>query len=174
MAYTVEALRSALKTILEDGLPDALDTVEAEYAATDPVTLADVVTWHEGHNPDVLELESTSFPFMAVMIAERTPQRGGAQWGYQEFDALAYVDFFTVANDIATVNKKIHRYVKGIVAVLQAERYVSDYKQADFEPEVKISEASRHPKTAEADMFNADDVDYIQAGRVVVTFEGSS
>jgi hypothetical protein len=176
MAYTAEALRSGIKEFLETKLADALDVVEAEYAGTDPVTLDDPVTWHEGHNPEVLELESTAFPFVAVMVADRTPQRGGStgQWGYQEFDAQAYIDYFVVADDIATVNKIVHRYAKAIVAVLQTERYIADHNQNNYEPGVKISEASRHPKTADADMFNPDDVDYIQAGRVIVFLEGSS
>lgn len=177
MAYTGEELRSGVVTFLQAGIAAALDTVEAGYAASDPVTLDDIVTWHEGHNPEVLELESTAFPFMAVMVGNRIPdqsKQGRAQWKFQEFDVLVYVDCFVVADDIATVNKRVHRYAKAIVAVLQTQRYIEGHKQNNYEPEVKISEATRHPKTANSDLFNSDDVDYIQVGRVIVSFEGSS
>jgi len=182
MAYTSEDLRAALKVRLVDNISAALDDVEAIYAATDPIALAEPVTWHEGHNPGVLLMESTEFPFVAVLVGSRRPDRsvkGRAQWGYQEFEPVAWVDYFVVADELATVNKIVHRYARAIVAILQGERYISGcdfYKQVDFEPEVNISEASRHPKIAKANMLvdTEADIDYIQAGRVVVPFEGST
>jgi len=35
-----------------------------------------------------------------------------------------------------------------------------------------LSESSRHPKTAAADMFDEGDVDFIKMGRMTLTFGG--
>lgn len=171
MGYENEKVRSSLRDRLEANLPGQLDTVEAEWAATDPLTLPDPVTWHEGHKPTVVELESSAFPFVAVLVPLRTPEDRPSRWGYQEQELTAFVDFFVVAADEATVNKLVHRYAQAIVAELQRERVIEGYQQKDYEPEVKTSEASRHKKTANADMFKEDEVDFIQMGRVVVMLE---
>lgn len=171
MAYDNEKVRSSLGTRLEANLPGQLDVVEAEWAASDPLTLPDPVTWYEGHKPTILELESAAFPFVAILVPARVPQDRPSRWGYQEQELTAFVDFFVVAADEATVNKLVHRYTQAIVLELQAERVIEGYQQVNHEPEVKISEASRHKKTANSDLFNDDDVDFIQAGRVVVMLE---
>jgi hypothetical protein len=171
MAYDNEKVRSSLRTRLEANLPGQLDVVEAEWAASDPLTLPDPVTWYEGHKPTILELESAAFPFVAILVPLRTPQDRPSRWGYQEQELTAFVDFFVVAADEATVNKLVHRYAQAIVLELQAERVIEGYQQINHEPEVKTSEASRHKKTANADSFNDADVDFIQMGRAVVMLE---
>lgn len=171
MAYENEAIGKALIAQLQAELPGALDTVEAAWASTDPVTLPDPVTWFEGHKPTVLELESASFPFVAVIVPEREPQERPSRWGYQEQSVTAFVDYFVVADDETTVNKRAHRYGQGICQVLQAERVFEGYQQSDYEPQVRLSEASRHASTTEADMFDDDEVDFIQAGRLIVMLE---
>lgn len=172
MAYDAEHVGKALLARLQAALPDALDTVEAEWAGSDPVTLPDPVTWFEGHKPTVLEMESDEFPFVATVVALRTPKERPSRWGYQERTITAFVDYFVVAGDEETVNKRTHRYAQAIVAVLQGERVLYGYQQQDYEPEVKLSEASRHAKTTSADMFIETNVDFIQAGRVTVMMEG--
>jgi len=175
MAFDAEKTARALQTRLRTRLSSALDAVEATWVAEgDPLTLADPITWFFGHKPTVLEMDSPAFPFVAVVVAERTPQAGPARWGYQEQDLNLFVDFFVVAADETTVNKVACRYTEAIGAVLQEERYVGDYMQADWEPEVHLSEASRHAaRQARADMFDDDDVDFIQGGRIIVKLEGS-
>jgi hypothetical protein len=173
MSYDAERVGAALKTRLEDELPDALDAVEALWADSDPVTLPDPVTWFEGHKPTVLEMESSEFPFVAVIAAEATPQERPSRWGYQEEMLMGFVDYFVVAADEATVNKITHRYAEAILSVLQEERFIYEgYGQQDYRPRVRLSEASRHAKTANADMFKDADVDFIQMGRVEVVLEG--
>jgi len=172
MAYEAEWVRDALKTRLEDNFATALDTVEAEWADTDPVTLPDVVTWFLGHKPTVLELESSAFPFVAIIIADRVPKAAPLRWGYQERVIAAYVDYFVVAADETTVNKIAHRYAEAIISILQAENVIEGFTQMNYEAEVRLSEASRHAKYKEADMFAALDVDFIKMGRVTVPLEG--
>lgn len=172
MAYDAEHVGKALLARLQAALPGELDTVETEWAGDDPVTLADPATWFEGHKPTVLEMASDEFPFVATIVALRTPEASLSRWGYQERTITAFVDYFVVADDEETVNKRTHRYAQAIVAVLQGERVMHGYQQQDYEPEVRLSEASRHARTANADMFVDTNVDFIQAGRVAVMLEG--
>lgn len=172
MSYDVEHILKALKIRLQAELATQLDVVEAAWLAEDPVALPDVVTWYEGHKPTVLELESSSFPFLAVLVARREPMERPSRWGYQDQMLTAYVDFFVVADDETTVNKIAQRYVEAITGILQGERIIHGYAQADYEPLVQISEASRHAKTTNADMFDNDAVDYIQAARITVMMGG--
>jgi hypothetical protein len=173
VAYDAERTGTALKTQLEAELGDALDAVELSWAS-DPVTLTDPETWFFGHKPTVLEMESAEFPFVAVVVADRAPQERPLRWGYQERVVTAYVDYFVVAEDEATVNKRAHRYAEAICQVLQEERIVNGYAQQDYEPAVRLSEASRHGKETDADFFDDADVDFIQGGRVIVLLEGAS
>lgn len=161
-----------MKERLEDELGAALDTVEAAWAASDPVTLPEPETWFCGHKPTVLEMESAEFPFVAVVVAETAPDERPSRWGYQDERIVVYVDYFVVADDEATVNKRAHRYAEAIRAVLQEQRAIEGYQQQDWRPRVRLSEASRHAKTVEADMFDDGDVDFVQMGRIEVGFEG--
>lgn len=171
MAYDAERVGQGLLDLLEDELADALDAVEVLWSA-DPVTLPDSETWHFGHKPTVLELESSSFPFVSAIAIGTTPEDRPSRWGYQEETIPVYVDYFVVADTESVVNKRAHRYAEAIVSVLQAQRVIEGYQQQDYRPGVNLSEASRHAKTEDADMFNDDDVDFIQGGRVSVVFEG--
>jgi hypothetical protein len=174
MSYDNERIGTTLNTRLQTNIGAALDTVEATWTARgDPVTLPEPVTWFDGHKPTVLEMVSAEFPFVAVIVGSRSPRSDPIRWGYQVCRVVVWVDFFVVATTEAMVNKIAHRYAEAIVAVLQGERHVEGYRQTDYEPEVVLSEASRHAKTANADLFNDAHVDFIQAGRVVVNFEGA-
>jgi hypothetical protein len=174
MGYDAERVGKALKERLESELPDALETVEAAWAGSDPVTLPEPATWFRGHKPTVLELESSSFPFVAVIVAETEPKSAPSRWGYQEEELPVFVDYFVVADDEATVNKRVHRYAEALLTVLQEERVVEGYQQRDYRPRVRLSEASRHAKTRTADMLVPveGDEDFIQMGRIQVTFDG--
>lgn len=174
MAYDLEHVARELKSRLQDELPDELDVVETNWSATDPVTLADPETWFLGHKPTVLELESSEFPFVAVVAAARTPETGrGASWDYQKKTQTLFVDYFVVADDEATVNKRANRYAEAICNILQGQAIIYGYYQQDYEPAVNLSEASRHAKHSDnADFFDSDDVDFIQAGRITVKVEG--
>jgi len=175
MAFDAEKTAKALQTRLRTRLASALDVVEATWITEgDPIALPEPVTWFFGHKPTVLEMDSVAFPFMAVVVAERMPQARPARWGYQEQDLNLFTDFFVVATDETTVNKIACRYTEAICAVLQEEQYINAYMQADWEPEVHLSEASRHAaKQMAADMFTEADVDFIQGGRIIVKLEGS-
>jgi hypothetical protein len=170
----LERITRALKTRINDDLPTHLSTVQTRWANIDPVTLPKPVTVFLGHNPNVLDLESTDFPYVAAMAVDRTPRDDDSvsRWGYQEEEVLALLDAFVVAEDEATVNKRAWRYAEALVLMLRDQRSIEGYDQKDYKPEVGISEASRHPKTKEADMFTPGDVDYIQGVRITVRLTG--
>jgi hypothetical protein len=173
MGYDGERVARAVKTRLEDNLADELDTVAGLWAGTEAVTLPDPVVFYLGHKPTVLELPSTSFPFVAVVAAGQDPRSGLTSiWGEQSVTFTTFVDFFVVAEDEATVNVIAQRYAEAIVRVMQAQVGEEGYQQRDYQPPVSLSEASRHKKTANADMLDTSDVDFIQGGRVELVFEG--
>jgi hypothetical protein len=164
-----ERVARALLTVLESELPDALDAVEALWVTEGvPVTLPDPVEYAFGHMPTVLERASSELPVVAVISANREP-RDGAAWGYQDEGITLYVDFFIVGSDETTCNAIANRYAQALVTVLQDNRVVEGYKQADWKPAINLSEASRHPKTPYSDMGIEAEEDFIQLGRVEVT-----
>lgn len=172
MAYQGEQIGNSLATRLEAGLAAALDVVEAAWTARgDTLALPDAVTWFEGYYPTIAELPSTSFPFVAVMVQNREPQRGRIQWGYQDATYAVWIYYFVVAADEATVNKVCYRYAEALVSILQSERTVEGFQQVDWEPEVRVQRAVRHGTTPNADMFESSQVDFIQMGEVTVYFE---
>lgn len=173
MPFDIEHLTRAVKTQLETVMAAQLDAVEAEWAAIDPLTLPDVVTWYYGHKPTVLELPSASFPFVSTIPARRATVRTNYGWGYQDQNQVVYVDWFVVAADETTADKLCSRYAQAVLAAVQAQRSYYGYDQVDFEPGIELSEASRHPKTAAANMFNDAEVDFIKMGRMTLEFGGN-
>jgi hypothetical protein len=175
MAYDSERILKAVKALLQTNLPDELDAVEALWQATDPVTLPEPVTWFEGHKPTVLELPSTSFPFVAVLVPNRTSEEGQAgRWGYEEVLHEAAIHYFVVAATEEIVGKIAHRYAEAIVRVLQAQKVIAQYGQRHYEPAVSLSVASRHTiGGTTGDAFDESEVDYIRMGEVATTLEGA-
>jgi hypothetical protein len=171
--YDGELVAHAILVELQASLGDALDDVEDAWSAQgSEVTLPEPVTWFEGHEPTVLEMESTEFPFIAALAAESDPQERPSRWGYQEETVRVLIHYFVVAADAATVYKICNRYAEAIRKVLQAQRYFEGYEQEDFRPRTRLSTASRHGQTAEADMFDETQVDYIQMGEIEVRLDG--
>lgn len=172
MPFDNERIAKAVKACLESELAAALAGVEASWAE-DPLPLPDVATYFYGHKPTVLELPSAAFPFLAVIPTGRRGLRGRYGWGYQDQSPTVYVDWFVVADDETTVDKLCSRYTEAIEKVLQSQRAYAGYEQVDYEPNVDLSEASRHPKQAAANMFDVGDVDFIKMGRMTLEFGGN-
>lgn len=173
MPFDNERIAKAVLAKLQSDLAAALDVVEAAWSASDPISLPDVVTWYYGHKPTVLDLESTDFPFVSTIPTSRRPLTAVYGWGYQDQAPQIYVDWFVVADDETTADKICGRYGEAILAVIQGQRAYGGYDQANYEPNIDLSESSRHPKTVDADMFNADQVDFIKMGRMTLEFGGS-
>lgn len=171
MAYNNERLARAIITILSEELPTALDAVEDLWASAAPATLPNPVDIVLGHKPTLLALPSAAFPLVCVIPPTRQPQRGPATWGAQEQIISVYLDYFTVAEDEDTVNIQTMRYAEALVTTMQGHRSVAGCRQSDFEPAVDLSEATRHGRTSDADMFDVAQVDFIQGGRITLTFE---
>ncbi|HNT78498.1 MAG TPA: hypothetical protein PKH77_26090 [Anaerolineae bacterium] len=172
MPFDNERIARAVKTSLEAGMTAALETVAASWAE-DPLPLPDVATYFYGHKPTVLELPSAAFPFLAVVPTGRRALRTTYGWGFQDQNPTVYVDWFVVAEDETTVDKLCSRYAEAILRVLQSQRAYAGYEQVDYEPAIDLSEASRHPKTPAANLFDAGDVDFIKMGRMTLEFGGN-
>lgn len=175
MAYNAERIVDTYTTFLQENLADALDAVEVLWA-DDPVTLADPVTWYKGYNPVLLEMPSTSFPFVGLLAGERRPERGEnevASWGYQEQEVTLFIDYFVVGDSHADVNRMAYRYAEAICNVLQSEKSPGGYPQWNFEPLVSLYEAIKHRKIVQATRLKADDWDYLRGGRIATIIEDS-
>lgn len=172
MAYDAERAAKALLEWLQDDLADALDAVEGLWPS-DLVTLPNPETWHQGYTLTVVELPSTSFPFLAVMVMERRPDRASSQaeWGFQERIVLLRVEYYVVASDEGVVSKICNRYAEAIIRLLQTHRVIEGFQQQDYEPEVHLTNVIRHPKAMEADLHDAADEDFIRGGAVEVRLE---
>jgi hypothetical protein len=170
----LERVARAILGRVADDLATHLATIEARWEDVDAVTLPEPATTFLGHNPTVLELESSAFPFVAAIAADRVPAAEDTRprWGYQEEEAVCYIDYFVVADDEATVNKRAWRYGEALILALRSQRSIEGFDQVDWKPEVNLSQASRHARTHSADMFDADDVDFIQMGRITVRLSG--
>ena len=169
MAYDAERIAKATLTRLQADLPGKLDAVEALWAATDPVTLPDPVTWHQGHKPTAVELESVSFPLVAVMVVERQPDPDApSSWGFQSREIVLYIEAYVVAGGEEAVDKQGNRYAEAIVSLLQEARVIENAQQVNWEPAVNLSEAMRHPVAIEADLHEPADEDFLKAVRVEV------
>lgn len=169
MGFKNEDIINALLTKLQTDLPDALDAVELARIA-DPVTLPNPVTWFAGHNPDVIDLDSSAFPFVAVLSPGAEPvESRRATFGYQAQVVELYVDFFVVASDKATVNKIGWRYAEALVNVLESQAVIGGFQQRDYNPAVRLTEVMRHQVYFnDSDLDETTETDYIQGGRITV------
>jgi hypothetical protein len=174
--YDAELVAQGLQTLLEAEMEDALDTVEAAWVTNgDAVTLPDVVMWHFGHKPTVLEMGSDAFPFVSTIPAGANPDTAKrAEWGFQEETFQVMIDYFVVGTTEEICTKVCNRYAQAIRAILQTQRNIEGYQQVNWKPQVAISEIIRHGVTTESDLLvsAAAAVNYIQGGRITVVFEG--
>ena len=174
MAYENEQIMKAIKALLEATLPGRLDTVEAYWQSEgDALTLPDPVTYHEGYKQTVLELPSSSFPFVSVLVPNRTPTREGAEWGFQESTITAGVHAFVVEADEETVSKMAHRYAEALVLTFQSQQAIAGYRQMNYEPQVSIGVTARHARSgAEGDYFDPAKTDFIRILEVQIELKG--
>lgn len=164
--YKGENIARAIQGVLQSGLPDALDVVEAEWDDDDPLDLGDVAVWLLGHYPTVLERPKADFPIVACLVPERVQGEGSSQWGYGKAVYTAYVDCFVTAAAEADVNKICWRYVKAIISVAQNHRTLAaGLVQGAFEPDVMLSEAMRQRED------NSDAGFFTQMARVILKIE---
>jgi hypothetical protein len=174
MAYENELVMKGIKALLQAQLPGKLDEVETYWQGQgDPLTLPDPVAYHEGYKQTVLELPSTSFPFLSILVPNREPQREGAEWGYQEVAVIGGVHAFVIADDETTVSKMAHRYAQAIVLVFQSQQAIAGYSQLNYEPEVRVGVTMRHAKDGVAgDLFDPDKTDFIRIVEVLARLKG--
>jgi len=172
VAFDNEHITKAIKALLQAGLGMALDVIEAEWQQSDPLALPEPVTWYYGHKPDVVFMPSSAFPFVATIPVSRRPLRSHYGWGFQDQAPTVYVDWFVVAADETTADRLCSRYAQAVLAVIQSQRAYYGYDLADYEPQIDLSEASRHPKIVDADMQDDAQVDFIKMGRMTLEFGG--
>lgn len=161
--YKAEYLERAVEALLVAGIGDALDVVEAEWAATDAVTLPEPVNWDRGYRTWMLDLPSTSYPYILTIFVNRTPGKI-AGLKMQDAEYAGAISIFVVADTEAEVAKIAHRYAQAMISILQSNQVVEGCRQRDWKPEVTIlADNATHQKAGvSGDMYNAGDVDYIR------------
>ncbi|MBN2005809.1 MAG: hypothetical protein JXA21_20800 [Anaerolineae bacterium] len=172
MSYDAEAVSRTISAYLQAVFASAKADVVARWAAIAPVAIPDPVTWFYGHNPVIIELASAAFPYVCVVAPGADPAGGTESSGYGEQIVTVYVDFFVVADEIAAVNVLAQRYAAVLCRAAESQRVYAGYTRGHTPSAVSISEAFRHPKQADADMYAEADVDFIQGGRITLTLRG--
>ena len=174
MAYRGEDLERGIDTLLQANMAAALNTVEARWAATAPLTLPDVVNWSRGFRPEMFELPSTSYPYVVTIAIERLPDAGQAgRSGLQNVRYTSRISVFVVADTEDEVITIAHRYAEAIVDILQANQTVGGCSQVNHEPQVDIwpDLEVRLKEGNKGDMYDSDDVDFLRLTLVTVLWE---
>lgn len=121
-AAGLEDVLIAAKAILVEHLPTALNTVEARYAATDPLTLADVAS-HQYRYAAAEDIGVVEPPWPVVILRgfRQTPGTEGEQdWDY--YDYVVGVDLVLEDDDDQILSKRLFRYGLALLHVLRAHR----------------------------------------------------
>jgi len=165
MAFENEKLARGIRTVLQANLADYLDTVEAEWASIEAITLPDPVSWMVVASSVILELYGDDFPIVVIMAPNRTPAD-------QEQIANIFVDFFVFSDDsIDTVGWMAYRYADALCRVVDAKAQTVEGWQISDQPiGVDMSEVIRHPTTMHADMQDSDDYGYLMGARLTAVY----
>jgi hypothetical protein len=176
-AYLAEYLERDIETLISANIAAALDVVEAEWSAIDPVTLPNPVNYDRGYRSWMLDLASTAYPYILTIFTERTPNAGQAgRLKMQDVEYAGTVSTFVVADTEAEVVKIAHRYAQAILAILQTDMTFRGCKQRDWKPAVKvIADNVTHLKAgASGDTYDSDDVDYIRLVEIDIVMRETS
>lgn len=173
MGYDAETVSRAVYAHLQTAFAEARDAIATQWATLAPLDIPGPVTWFYGHNPVILELPSMAFPFVSVVAPGSDPASAGpdAQAGYGEQTVTVYVDFFVVADTVDVVNVLVQRYAAALYQAITMQRAYGGYLRERYPMPVSISEAVRHSKAVNADLYT-DDQDYFQGGRITLTLRG--
>lgn len=173
MSYAGETVSRAVYTHLQAAFAAARDVIAAQWAQVASLDIPAPVTWFYGHNPVILELPSVAFPFVSVVTPGTDPVADSVhtQTGYGEQTVTVYVDFFVVADTVNVVNVLVQRYAAALYEALLTRRNYEGYLREQYAFPVSISEAVRHSKTENADLYTAD-LDFFQGGRITLTLRG--
>jgi len=141
----LEYVAKAAKTHLEADMEAALDAIEVEWA-TDPITLPDVVTWHLGHLPTVVELARASFPVVTVGAFNEDPSPDPYtkmnQWGLGEGTVPLIVNWFIDDDDQETCYKKCLRFGQAIDAIIREHRKLDTGIEVETKSFVSVTRVS--------------------------------
>jgi len=140
----LETTARAIQTLLQGEIVEALEAVEAVWAATYPLDLGAVATWYLFDRVSLLELSQASFPVVVVSVAEQIPVAESGQWGYGEAEHAVLIEYYTAHTVIETVWMQATRYGAAMQAILMLNRKIaSKLHLAGFVPQVELSELFR-------------------------------
>jgi len=175
MAYENELIMKAIANLIDTELVDALDDVESYWQdRDDSLALPGPINVHEGYKQTVLEMPSTDFPFISVLVPNRDPVRGEAsRWGQEDVVVTAGLHIFVIADDETIVSKLAHRYAQALVNVFQTHPEIAGHSQRHYEPSVHVGVTERHAKSGvEGDLFDPDKTDFIRIVEIQMELVG--
>lgn len=174
MSYQGENVERAVYNTLVEHLAAALAAVQAEWTATDPMVLPVPVNWARGYRTWMLDLASTQYPFVLVIVPLRTPESSQAgRIDFQDSQYSVMISAFLVADTEAQAVSLAHRYAQALVNVLRAHRTITGFSQVNPEPLVRILvDNQMHIKAGTmGDQSSAEDVDYLRLVEIEQTIE---
>lgn len=173
MSYRSEDLERGIETLLQANIAAALVTVAARWVAIDAVTLPEPANWTRGYKSWILDLASTAFPYVVIMVPRRQPQASQAgRLGMQDVVVQVVISTFVVADDENDANAIAHRYIEAMVNILQTDQIVAGHKLSGHEQETRIvADSTQHLKAGSSgDYETATDVDYMRLCEVTAAY----
>lgn len=170
--YLAEWLERDVETLIQNGIGAALDLVEAEWTATDTQALPEPANWDRGYRSWMLDLPSTSYPYVLTMF----PNRNAGKIEGLKLQQATYqgtISIFVVGNTEAIADKIAKRYAQAVISVLQSQMVVRGCELRDWKPGVQIlADSSVHLRAGSSgDTYDADDVDYMRLVDITLAYE---
>jgi hypothetical protein len=89
----------------------------------------------------------------------------------QDVRAQVSIQAWVVGHTEAIVNAVAHRYTEAIIDILQEQKVISTWSQANFEPQADQTQSILHLRAGTSgDYETAGDIDYLRMVEVSVVF----
>lgn len=164
MSYEGETAERAIDTLIQTEIDDALTAVEARWTGDDALTITRPVTYSRGYRAFMVDMPSSSMPYVVTIVSQAQPQGGSGRLDVQDVHYPFSINVFCVGADESTAVTVAHRYAEALCDILEANRVISGYRQMTDIPTVEIrADSEVHlVEGYKGDIQDTDDVDYLR------------
>jgi len=170
--YLAEWLEHDVEALIQASIGAALDLVEAEWSATDALTLPEPANYDRGYRTFMLDKASTEYPYVLTMFPTRTSGKiEGEQ--LQQSTYQGTISIFIVGSTEAIADKIAKRYAQAVISILQSQQTIRGCTLRDWKPSVEIlADSATHLVAGnEGDTYNPNDVDYMRLVDITLAYE---
>jgi len=164
VSYDGETAERAIQSLIESSIDAALTVVEARWAGSKALSITRPVTYSRGYRTFMVDLPSSSMPYVVTIVAQAQPQGGAGRLDAQDVHYPFSVNVWCVGGTEDEAVTVAHRYAEALCDILGANRVISGYRQATDKPQVEIySDNEQHLiEGYKGDAQNSDDVDFLR------------